>query len=260
MFDTPHIVRDVMTLTVVAVGRDAPFKEIVRTMEQWKVSALPVLEGEGRVIGVVSEADLLPKEEFRDRDPGRREQLDRWDDLAKAGAADAEELMSTPAVSVHENATLAQAARIMAVKDVKRLPVVDDEGMLRGIVSRSDLLKVFLRKDEDIEEEVRRTVISYLFPALTSHVRVRVEEGVVTLSGRIPDTSLVSVAARLVRAVEGVVDVECHLTGEPSSDESLPGDAVEPGSAARARMSAQREGRAPWPAWSRGTTDETGKR
>ncbi|AVZ76737.1 hypothetical protein SLUN_35615 [Streptomyces lunaelactis] len=214
MPDTPHIVSDVMTLTVVAVERGVPFKEIVRTMEQWEVSALPVLEGEGRVIGVVSEADLLPKEEFRDSVPNRNEQLRRLSDLVKAGAVTAEELMSAPAITVRSGATLAQAARIMAVQHVKRLPVVDDEGMLQGIVSRADLLKVFLRPDEDIEEEVRRTVVSYLFPALSHAIHVNVHEGVVTLRGQIRDTSLVSVAARLVRAVEGVVDVKSQLTGE----------------------------------------------
>ena len=81
MSETPHIVSDVMTRTVVAVGRDAPFKEIVRTMEQWQVSAMPVLEGEGHVIGVVSEADLLPKEEFRDSGPAPVEQRRRLSDI-----------------------------------------------------------------------------------------------------------------------------------------------------------------------------------
>ncbi|MFF9815333.1 CBS domain-containing protein [Streptomyces sp. NPDC014006] len=211
MPETPHIVSDVMTQTVVAVGRDASFKEIVRTMEQWKVSALPVLEGEGRVIGVVSEADLLPKEEFRDTDPSLYEQRGRLSDVARAGAVTAEELMSTPAITVHPDVTLAHAARIMALRRVKRLPVVDDMAMLQGIVSRADLLKVFLRSDEDIEEEVRRTVVSYLFPATSHAIHVNVHEGVVTLRGHIRDTSLISVAVRLVRAVEGVVDVEPHL-------------------------------------------------
>ncbi|MCZ4508371.1 CBS domain-containing protein [Streptomyces sp. ActVer] len=217
MPETPHIVSDVMTLTVVAVGRDAPFKEIVETMGQWRVSAMPVLEGEGRVIGVVSEADLLPKEEFRDSDPSLYEQRRRLSDVAKAGAVTAAELMSTPAITVHPDVTLAQAARIMAVRHVKRLPVVDDVGMLQGIVSRADLLKVFLRSDEDIEEEVRRTVVSYLFPGLSHAIHVNVHEGVVTLRGHIRDTSLISVAVRLVRAVEGVVDVEPHLTGESAT-------------------------------------------
>ncbi|GGR83910.1 hypothetical protein GCM10010269_23770 [Streptomyces humidus] len=213
MPETPHIVSDVMTQTVVAVGRDAPFKEIVRTMEQWSVSAMPVLEGEGRVVGVVSEADLLPKEEFREGEQSMYEQRERLPDVAKAGATTAGELMSAPAVTVRPDATLAQAARIMAVRHVKRLPVVDDIGMLQGIVSRADLLKVFLRSDDDIEEEVRRTVVSYLFPAFSHAIHVNVDEGVVTLRGHIQDTSLISVAVRLVRAVEGVVDVEPHLTG-----------------------------------------------
>jgi len=214
MPDIPHIVSDVMTLTVVAVGRDARFKEIVRAMGQWKVSAVPVVEGGGRVVGVVSEADLLPKEEFRDRDLTRAEQIQRLSDLAKAGAVTAEELMSTPAVTVHPDTTLGQAAQIMAMKHVKRLPVVDDEGRLRGIVSRGDLLKVFLRSDEEIEEEVRRTVVSYLFPALSHTIHVSVRDGAVTLRGQVHDTSLVWVAERLVRAVEGVVAVECRLGGE----------------------------------------------
>jgi predicted transcriptional regulator len=125
--------------------------------------------------------------------------------------------MNTPAVTVHPDATLAQAARIMAVKHIKRLPVVDDLDMLQGIVSRADLLKVFLRPDEDIEEEVRRTVVSYLFPAASHGIHVDVHEGVVTLRGHIRDSSLISVAVRLVRAVEGVVDVEPYLTGESAT-------------------------------------------
>ncbi|WP_329234137.1 CBS domain-containing protein [Streptomyces canus] len=222
MHDTPHIVSDVMTQTVAAIGRGASFKEIVRMMHDWKVSALPVLEGEGRVVGVVSEADLLPKEEFRDSDPDRYTQLRRLSDLAKAGAVTAGELMTSPALSVHANATLAQAARTMAHAKVKRLPVVDDLGMLQGIVSRADLLKVFLREDEDIAEEVRREVVSYLFPTPTSAARILVRDGVVTLSGRIRDAALVPVAARLIRAVEGVVDVEFDVSEHGRSSESAP--------------------------------------
>jgi CBS domain-containing protein len=222
MHGTPHIVSDVMTQTVAAIGRGASFKEIVRMMHDWKVSALPVLDGEGRVVGVVSEADLLPKEEFRDSDPDRYTQLRRLSDLAKAGAVTAGELMTSPALTVHANATLAQAARIMAHEKVKRLPVVDDLGMLQGIVSRADLLKVFLREDEDIAGEVRREVVSYLFPTPASSARVAVRDGVVTLSGRIRDASLVPVAARLIRAVEGVVDVEFDVSAHSRSSESAP--------------------------------------
>jgi len=208
---TPHIVSDVMTHDVACVERGAAFKDIVRTMQDRKVSALPVVDGHGRIVGVVSEADLLPKEEFRDSDPDRYTQLRRLADLAKAGSVTAGELMTSPALTVTPGVTLAQAARTMARARVKRLPVVDAEGRPTGIVSRADLLKVFLRGDEDIAEEVRREVVAYLFPTPADAVRVEVHDGVVRLGGRVRDTSLVPVAARLVRAVEGVVDIEFRL-------------------------------------------------
>ncbi|MEU9387531.1 CBS domain-containing protein [Streptomyces sp. NPDC048279] len=216
----PHTVGDVMTRTVASVGRDAPFKDVVALMEKWKVSALPVLEEDGRVIGVVSEADLLPKEEFRDSDPDRFTQRQRIDDLAKAGALCAGEVMSTPAVTVHPNATLAQAARIMAQRKVKRLPVVNDESLLEGVVSRSDLLKVFLRDDEALAEEVRHEVVDRLFPLSADHIQVEVTEGVVALTGWVENNGLAAVADRLARAVEGVVDVRCCLV--PGSARSEP--------------------------------------
>ncbi len=212
MPDSPHTVSDVMTHTAIAVGRDASFKKIVELLGEWKISALPVLEGEGRVIGVVSEADLLPKEEFRDEDLGLYESRSRLADLAKAGAVTAGELMSSPPVTVHAQATLAEAARIMARRRIKRLPVVDDLGMLQGVVSRSDLLKVFLRADEDIADEVRRSVIAQL-PA-AAELRARVDDGVVTLSGSLRETALVPVLARAVRAVEGVIDIRIDLRRE----------------------------------------------
>lgn len=217
MPDTPHIVSDVMTRSVVTVVRDTPFKEIVRAMERRNVSALPVLDPGGRVVGVVSEADLLPKEEFRSHQVSGSER--RWSptDLVKAQASTAEQLMSSPAITVRPDVTLARAARIMGVRHVRRLPVVDEDARLRGIVTRGDLLKVFLRSDEEIEEEVRRTVVGYLFPALGHTIHVSVHEGVVSLRGRVHDTSLIWVAERLVRAVEGVVDVESRLAGEDAA-------------------------------------------
>ncbi|MFF5404463.1 CBS domain-containing protein [Streptomyces misionensis] len=202
-----------MTRAVVAVGRTARFKDIVERMERWKVSALPVLEGDGRVVGVVSEADLLPKEEFRDSDPDRMTQRRRLADLAKAGAVSAEEVMSTPAVTVHADATLAEAARIMALKRVKRLPVVTAEGVLEGVVSRGDLLKVFLREDAELADEIRRDVLDVLFPAPVEPLHVVVVDGVVTLTGKVPDATRIPLAVRMIRGVEGVVGLDCHLGG-----------------------------------------------
>ncbi|MGQ5637876.1 MULTISPECIES: CBS domain-containing protein [unclassified Streptomyces] len=212
MQSNPYRVSDVMTRAAVAVGRKALFKDMVERMEQRQVSALPVLERDGRVIGLVSEADLLPKEEFRDSDPDRFTQLRRLADLAKAGAVTAEELMSSPAVTVHADATLAEAARIMALKHVKRLPVVNAEGLLEGVVSRGDLLKVFLRPDNDLADEIRRDVIDVLFPAPVEPVHITVVDGVATLTGRVPDAARIPLAVHLVRGVEGIVGVDCRLT------------------------------------------------
>ncbi|MFD8307556.1 CBS domain-containing protein [Streptomyces sp. NPDC059690] len=205
MPESPYTVSDVMTQTVIAVGRDASFKEIVGLIDQWKVSALPVLVGEGRVVGVVSEADLLPKEEFRDGGEEDAERAER----EKAAALTAGELMSTPAVTVHADATVAEAARIMARRHVKRLPVVDSVGILQGVVSRSDLLKVFLRDDQEIAEEVSDSVLGHL--PITTPLTVSVTDGVVTLGGVLPDRTLVPIVARAVRAVEGVVDIRLDL-------------------------------------------------
>ncbi|MEU9390299.1 CBS domain-containing protein [Streptomyces sp. NPDC048324] len=215
MYGTPHTVSDVMTRTVVALASGAPFKDIVRAIRRWQVSALPVLDEDRRVVGVVSEADLLPKEEFRNRTPDRYTRMHRGGDLAKAGARTAGEVMTAPALTVRADATLAQAARTMAQYGVRRLPVVDEAGVLRGIVSRSDLLQVFLREDADIEQEVRRDVIAPLFPEPLEPILVRVRDGVVRITGRVADTAFVPVAVRLARAVEGVVDVDCALTGPP---------------------------------------------
>ncbi|WBO68635.1 CBS domain-containing protein [Streptomyces camelliae] len=212
MESSPHHVCDVMTHAVVAVGRKAQFKDMVERMEQWQVSALPVLEGDGRVIGLVSEADLLPKEEFRGSDPDRFTQRRRLADLAKAGAVTAEELMSTPAVTVHADATIAEASRIMALRHVKRLPVVNTEGLLEGVVSRADLLKVFLRPDNDLADEIRRDIVDVLFPAPVEPVHITVADGVATLTGRVQDATRIPLATRLVRGVEGVVGVDCRLT------------------------------------------------
>ncbi|MCX4768703.1 Hypoxic response protein 1 [Streptomyces sp. ADI92-24] len=211
MTTRPYNVADVMTKKVVAVAPGAGFKEIVEAMARWKVTALPVLEGEVRVIGVVSEADLLPKEEFHESSPGLIEQMRRLEDTAKAGSLCARDLMTSPAVTVSSDALLPQAARLMATHRVKRLPVVD-VGRLEGIVSRADLLKVFLRPDTELAEDVRHQVVERLFPLSAGNVRVDVTAGVVTLSGEVRDGTLIPVAARLAQAVEGIVAVRCELT------------------------------------------------
>ncbi|MER6347108.1 CBS domain-containing protein [Streptomyces sp. NPDC001595] len=212
MSATPHLVADVLPHTVVALRREATFTDIVRTMRREHTGALPVLDGAHRVLGVVSEADLLPREESGA--PLRRPPV-----TGPAGAVTAEQLMTVPAVTVPVDATLSEAARTMVRHGLKLLPVVDGEGTLRGVLSRADLLAVFLRDDEDIAEDIRRQVVAPLFPALPEPVEVRVHRGLATLSGRVADAALIPVAARLTEAVEGVELVDCALLGPVEDQE-----------------------------------------
>jgi len=151
---TLRTVKDVMSAQLVTASRTTPFKELVEQLTAHHISAVPVLDGWGQVIGIVSEADLLPREAFRDRRPSRHELLLHLDEIERGGGAEAEDLMTSPAVVVSQHATLSQAARLMARHHVRRLPVVDANEMPVGIVSRGDLLKVFLIRDEELADLV----------------------------------------------------------------------------------------------------------
>ncbi|WP_330300670.1 CBS domain-containing protein [Streptomyces sp. NBC_00503] len=184
-------VNDVMTHAVISVDRGAPFKDIVEAMRQWRISALPVLSEDGRVAGVVSEADLLLKAQGAD----------------ESRAVTAGQLMTVPAVTVTEETGIPGAARLMAHQHLKRLPVVDADGRLVGVVSRGDLLKIYLRPDADIAEELRELIMAELIPAGSAVVQVHVANGIVYLDGSLPDPSLKDVLIRVARTVPGVVDV-----------------------------------------------------
>jgi CBS domain-containing protein len=203
-----------MTADAMSVDEQAPFKQIVDMMEAFGYNALPVVDSAGRVLGLVSSADLVPKIEFAGRDEqphlfeGRQHRAAR----DKAAGTAAAELMTTPAVTVLPQTTLVEAAKIMESGGLKRLPVVDDAGRLTGMVTRSDLLKVFLRDDTDIRREIRSEVLADLVGVEPSQVHVEVDDGVVTLLGRLDRRSLVPVTIRQIERVAGVVDVVSHLT------------------------------------------------
>ncbi|MEU7033702.1 CBS domain-containing protein [Streptomyces sp. NPDC046237] len=194
----PRTVDDVMTHAVIAARLDAPVKEIVQSMRRWGVSAVPVLSSEGRVVGVVSEADVLGKV------PG--------EDRGSAGSVTAGSLMSAPAITVPRGATIAGAARLMGRGRLKRLPVVDEDGRPVGVVSRGDLLKVYLRSDTEIAEDVRHELLTHLIPEGDAALTVRVTDGAVTLAGRLPQSVTADLALRLTRAVPGVVDAAAEFT------------------------------------------------
>jgi CBS-domain-containing membrane protein len=209
-------VRDVMTVEVVTVDEHAAFKEVARLLTERRVSALPVLDGEGRVVGVVSEADLLLKEEFPEGPPGGRllQGRRRRETRAKAAGGTAAELMTSPAVTIGPDAGVADAARLLHRHQIKRLPVVDPAGPLLGIVSRADLLKVFLRADADIAAEVRQQVLTRAMWIDPDTVAVEVRDGVVTLTGQLERRSLIPIVVSLVRGLDGVVDVVDRLSFE----------------------------------------------
>ncbi|MGI5330576.1 CBS domain-containing protein [Actinomadura nitritigenes] len=209
-------VEDVMTTEVVTVAEDTPFAEIADALAEHRIGAVPVVDDGGRVAGVVTEADLLRKEEFKPDDTGERplRGRHRHHALAKARAVDARGLMSAPAVTVRPEATVAQAARLLASRGFKAAPVVDESGALRGIVARRDLLTVFHRSDDDIRDEIVYDVLVSRLWQDPSEVHVEVHEGVVRLSGRMELKSLVPIVVRMTAATEGVVDVVNDLAYE----------------------------------------------
>ena len=194
-------VDDVMTQVVVSVEESAGYRTVVDLLIGRRISAVPVVDAFERVVGVVSEADLLRKIEYAgDEAPRLFEGRRRRGERGKALGASASELMSAPAVTVLAGASIADAARLMDGEDVKRLPVVDDLGRLVGIVTRGDLLKVYLRPDDDLRDEVEAVVRD-------EEVTPGVSDGVVTLEGRVAQASTAEELIRLTRQVPGVVMV-----------------------------------------------------
>ena len=204
------LVRDVMTTEVVTIEPWTPFTEIVTRLAEHRISAAPVLDPEGNVLGVVTEADLLLKQEHPDFEFNlplawsKHRRLER----EKAAAVVAGELMTTPAIVVSPTATVTEAARRMHTVGVKRLPVVDDAGRLVGIVSRADLLRVFIRTDEAIWRQIMDDVIVRDFMMDPSRFFIDVADGVVVLQGRLERSRLIPFLIRAVHAVEGVVRVD----------------------------------------------------
>ncbi|WP_103963506.1 CBS domain-containing protein [Nonomuraea solani] len=211
-------VADVMTTKVVSVTAATPFKDIAEALITGGISAIPVLDNDNHVLGMVSEADLLRKEEFREQyyregyRPPLRARLRHPKSRKKAAGDTAAELMTSPAVTVYPEASAVAAARLMDAHDVKRLAVTDYNGRLQGIVSRRDLVKLFLRGDEEIATAVRDDILDRALWVNTEGVHVQVERGIVTLSGWMERRTETGIAARMTSRVNGVVDVVDKLT------------------------------------------------
>lgn len=228
-------VADVMTRTVVSVNAFTPFKDIVRRMHEFRVSAVPVVDEDHKLLGLVSEGDLILKEDPElEGDAHLFEGVRRRHDRSKAAGLLASEVMTAPAITIGPDASLGEAARLMHHRAVKRLPVVDPkDGTVLGIVSRPDLLKVFLREDAEIAHEIRDDVVRRTLWIDPDTIRVVVHDGVVTMDGQVERRSLIPVIERLVLSTEGVVAFENHLSyltddSMPSSEIPLPWTALVP--------------------------------
>ncbi|MER7540653.1 CBS domain-containing protein [Streptomyces sp. NPDC097704] len=212
-------VGSVMTKDVVRVRYATPFKEVARLLAEHRISGLPVVDEDDRVIGVISETDLMARQTNA---PDPYEPAHRHGTLAlapaarrqaaKAKALVAGGLMTEPPVTVRADVTIAEAARTMARRHVERLPVLDVEDRLVGIVTRRDLLQVFLRPDNDIRTDVVDEILVGTLWLTPLAVDVSVTEGVVTLTGQVERRSEAKIAVSMTRQIDGVVDVVDKLT------------------------------------------------
>ncbi|MET8846837.1 CBS domain-containing protein [Amycolatopsis sp. NPDC004625] len=199
-------VGSVMTTEVTTVGPDTPFKAVALLLASWNISGAPVVDEDGKVLGVVSQGDLLEREAPHGLlRPGSRQAK------RKAGAAFVADLMTSPAVTVQADDVVAVAAKLLEEHHFHRLPVVDDEGKLVGVVSRSDLLRVFLRTDREIRDEVREEVLLREMAMDPASLYVSVHNGIVTLNGTVERQSMIPVIVALIRRVDGVVEVRQTL-------------------------------------------------
>jgi CBS domain-containing protein len=217
-------VSDVMTTSVVTVDRITPYQEIDRLLTQHRISGMPVLKMGREVVGVVSEADLLAAEDETNRRArmassiGRRRLLRKHPHVSLTAGT----LMTAPAITVRPDATIPAAARLMNTHHIRRLPVVDGDGKLVGIVSRRDLLSVFLRPDADLARDARE-VLDEILVTEPKDVIVAVHHGVVTLTGTVPADShhgLLPVALHMIWDIDGVVDVVNRL-GETEAKQAV---------------------------------------
>jgi CBS domain-containing protein len=205
-------VLDIMSIDVLTVSPEESLKAAARRMVEAGVSGLPVVDETGKLVGIITEADFLERE----ADRTHRRLLDAL--LHKPGTVvEAEtvgEVMSTHPVVIYPEASVTEAARVMSHHHVKRLPVIDDEGVLRGIISRGDVVTVFTRPDDVIEDEIREDIINRVLLLDADELEVEVEDGVVKLAGSLPTRTDKRLLEEMVRRIDGVVRMESDATFE----------------------------------------------
>jgi CBS-domain-containing membrane protein len=204
-----------MTTDVVTVDRITPFKDIAELLVAHHISGVPVLGLGRKVVGVVTEDDLIAARDTHAGDRRRWTGMRRYEsDHARYIRLTAEQLMTTPAITIHPDASIAAAARQMSSQHVKRLPVVDPDRTLVGLVSRRDLLTVFCIPDSEIARQVRE-LLTETVPGESGSIKVAVHGGIVTLTGEADSPAghnALAAAIPLAWDLDGVVDIISHVT------------------------------------------------
>ncbi|WP_415953112.1 CBS domain-containing protein [Streptomyces sp. KLOTTS4A1] len=210
----PLLVREVMDVPAASVPEDMPFLDIARTLARDHIGCLPVVDAEDHVLGVVSESDLLAKAaiEASGHHPGVLARLRERRLHDKARGETAESLMTSPAVTVFPRQTVAQAAWLVCLSRLKRLPVTDHFGRLVGVVHRNALLAALIRDDAQIREEIVTKILTAYFPADRDTVKVTVRNGVVELDGKMRQSDVPLLLAR-IKDIDDVTEVRYHLAG-----------------------------------------------
>lgn len=209
-------IRDVMSPSVVTIKPETPLKEVARLLIDRRISGVPVVDGEGLVLGVVSEADLLVKEQGADAIRHRRlsrllgESTESRTQTVKLGAVTAAEAMTSPAVTIASGRPIHEAAAIMTARHVNRLPVIDD-GRLVGIVSRADLVRAYVRSDDELAATIRDDVILRILWLNPTHFTVLVKDGVAFVTGQVDRRSTAEILDETIRMVPGIVDVRASV-------------------------------------------------
>lgn len=211
-------VKDVMSTHVVAVRENASFKDMAARLREQRVSAFPVLDRDNKVVGIVSEADLLAKEALEGELPRAFRGSVHHREQAKAAALTAADLMTKPPVTIGPDEPVTRAASLMYSRRVKRLPVTDEDGKLIGIVSRSDVLSVYSRPDAEIEREITQDLMLDKFLCNPESFTVTVKDAIVTIEGEPETTAAGRDIIEAARHVEGVVAVRDRLTYPPATD------------------------------------------
>ena len=205
-------VRDVMSTHVIAARQSASFKEMAAMLRNQRVSAFPVIDDDNKVIGVVSETDLLAKEALEGTVPRTLQSMTRQRVQSQVNGVTAADLMTKPAVTIGPDEPVAHAARLMYNQRVKRLPVISDDGVLIGIVTRSDVLSVYSRPDAEIQHAVIQDLILGTYRFNPDRFTVTVKDGIVTIEGTPETTPAGHDIIGAVRHMEGVVAVRDRLS------------------------------------------------